>query len=246
MSATRFRNLMLSAITVLLMMFVSLSAVVVAEVEYIELPPAQLEMLSSDYYEERESAYKALQKWSEQHLNSSPELLHAAWKTNDDPEVQARCYGLMLEALRLRRLGKGKGFLGIQMSGVMLPARPKGQAGRQAVSVNMVLPDTPAQKVGLRGGDMILRVDDLDLSSADEGPRSLMLAVDKFSAYIKSKQPEQRVSLHFLRGDKVLIKEVILMRLDPANDRNLELTEAEFEAYFNAWLKKMKLGNKPD
>ncbi len=237
---------MLSAITLLLMMLESLTAVVGAEVEYIELPPAQLEMLSSDDYEERQSAYKVIQKWSKQHLDSSPELLHAVWKTSDDPEAQARCYSLMLEALRLRRLGKGKGFLGIQMSGVMLPAKPKDQDGRQAVSVNMVLPDTPAQKVGLRGGDMILRVDDLDLSSADEGPRSVMMAVEKFSAYIKSKQPEQRVFIHFLRGDKVLTKEVVLMRLDPANDLNLELTEAEFEAYFDAWLKKMKLGNKSD
>lgn len=218
-----------------------------AEVEYIELPAAQLEKLSSDDFQEREAAYAAIQKWSEQNLTSSPELLYKAWRSNGDPEVQSRCNELMKEMLWRREFSKG--FLGIQMSSSLLPNKPEGQAGRQAVRVLNVLPDTPAQQVGLRGGDMILRVDELDLSSPGQGLKNrqidLMLAnqaLDKFSGYIKSKQPKQMVTLHLLRGDKRLTKEVVLMQLDPANERNPEKTEAEFKAYLSEWLGKMKLG----
>ena len=248
----RFKSLIFSVFSVTLMMSVNLS--VVAEVEYIELPAVQLEKLSSDDFEVRERGVIAIRKWSEQNLTSSPELLYKAWRQNDDPEAKARCYGVMREMLKIREFGKGKGFLGIQMSGVMLPVKPDGQAGQQAVSVLVVLPNTPAQKVGLRGGDIILRVDKLDLSSADEdfngkkfGGRqlnqfALSQAVEKFSNYIKSKQPEDKVTLHLLRGDKRVAKEVALMRLDPAIDPNHEKTEEEFEVCLSKWLKQMELG----
>ena len=238
--------------TVSLSMALALSLALKAEVEYIELSPVQLEKLSSDDFEEREGASIAIQKWSEQNLNISPELLYEAWKRNDDPEVQARCYGLMKEMLKRRKLGKGKGFLGIQMSSKILPKIPEGQAGPQAVRVDMVLPQTPAQKAGLRPGDAIFRVDELDLSSANDGLKgrqfdfeALRQAVENFSTHIKSKQPGEKVTLHFLRGGKRLEKEVILMKLDPSNDKNHDQTEAEFEAYLSRWLKDMKLGTKP-
>ncbi|MGB2402426.1 MAG: hypothetical protein ACPIA7_03335 [Akkermansiaceae bacterium] len=244
-NVTRLRPLMVLVSSMILMQPVI--SPLRAEVEYIELPAVPLEKLSSDDFEEREAAYAAIQKWSAQNLTSSPELLYKAWRSNDDPEVQSRCNELMKEMLRRREFSKG--FLGIQMSSSLLPNKPKGQAGRQAVRVLNVLPNTPAQQVGLRGGDMILRVDELDLSSPEQGLKNrqidLMLAnqaVDKFSGYIKSKQPKQMVILHLLRGDERLTKEVVLMQLDPANERNPEKAEAEFEAYLSEWLEKMKLG----
>jgi len=249
MDMTRLRQLMFIVSGVMLTRLVTSS--VMAEVEYIELPVAQLEQLTSDEFEKREAAYAAIQKWSAENITSSPELLYKAWRANEDPEVQSRCYQLMEEVLKRREFSKG--FLGIQMSGVLLPNKPKGQAGREAVSVLNVLPDTPAQQVGLRGGDMILRVDGLDLSAPVQGLKNRQFdlmraseAVDKFSTYIKSKQPDDKVTLHLLRGDKRLTKEVTLMRLDPANDRNYEKTEADFKAYLDEWLQKMKLDNKPN
>jgi len=232
-----------------LLMSSSLLLLAAPKAEYIELPPAQLEKLSSDDFEERETAYKAIHEWADQNLTAAPELLYKAWRANEDPEVQSRCYHLMKEMLKLREFSKG--FLGIQMSGVMLPNKPEGQAGREAVSVLNILPNTPAQKVGLRGGDIILRVDKLDLSSANNGLNgrqfdlvAVAQAVEKFSDYIKSKKPDEKVTLHLLRRDKRLEKEVVLMNLDPSNDRDYDKTEAKFEAYLSEWLKQMKVGRK--
>ena len=107
----------------------SLLLLAAPKAEYIELPPAQLEKLSSDDFEERETAYKAIHEWADQNLTAAPELLYKAWRANEDPEVQSRCYHLMKEMVTQREIRKGKGFLGIRMTGVMLPNKPGGPAG---------------------------------------------------------------------------------------------------------------------
>ena len=236
----------------------SLLLLAAPKAEYIELPPAQLEKLSSDDFEERETAYKAIHEWADQNLTAAPELLYKAWRANEDPEVQSRCYNLMRQMVTQRKFGKGKGFLGIRMTGVILPAKPGGPAGLQAVRVENILDDTPAQKVGLRMGDLIVRVDELDLQrakpanlGAEEKPGRLRLgmgmgrgfemhAVSVFSEHIKSKQPGEKVVLHCLRGNQHLEIEVRLMKLAPANDPKHEKIEAASEVFFRQWLEEMK------
>ncbi len=237
-----------------LLMSSSLLLLAAPKAEYIELPPAQLEKLSSDDFEERETAYKAIHEWADQNLTAAPELLYKAWRANEDPEVQSRCYNLMRQMVTQRKFGKGKGFLGIRMTGVILPAKPGGPAGLQAVRVENILDDTPAQKVGLRMGDLIVRVDELDLQQAkpanlgaEEKPwepgRRLgleMHSVSRFSDYIKSKQPGEKVVLHCLRGNQRLEIEACLMKLAPANDPKHEQIEAASEMFFRQWLEEMK------
>ena len=233
-----------------LLMSSSLLLLAAPKAEYIELPPGLVEKLSSDDFEVREKAYAGLSKWSEENIKASPKLLYKAWKGNDDPELQTRCYNLMREMVVQKEFGKGKGFLGIRMTGVILPAKPGGPAGLQAVRVENILDDTPAQKVGLRMGDLIVRVDELDLQQANPanlgaeakpGMRILeMHSVERFSEYIKSKQPGEKVILHCLRGDKRLEIEVCLMKLAPTNDPNYEQLEAASEMFFRQWLEEMK------
>ena len=235
-----------------LLMSSSLLLLAAPKAEYIELPPGLVEKLSSDDFEVREKAYAGLHKWSEANIKASPELLFKAWKGNDDPEVQTRCYNLMREMVVQKEFGKGKGFLGIRMTGVILPAKPGGPAGLQAVRVENILDDTPAQKVGLRMGDLIVRVDELDLQQANPAnlgaevkPGRLRLglemhSVSRFSDYIKSKQPGEKVVLHCLRGNQHLEIEVRLMKLAPANDPTHEQIEAASEMFFRQWLEEMK------
>ncbi len=237
-----------------LLMSSSLLLIAQPKVEYIELPPALVEQLSSDDFEVREKAYAGLHKWSEENIKASPELLYKAWKGNDDPEAQSRCYNLMRIMVTQRKFGKGKGFLGIQMKGVFLPAMPGKPAGLQAVRVENILDDTPAQKVGLRMGDLIVRVDELDLQQANPAnlgaevkPGRLrmglgleMHSVSRFSDYIKSKQPGEKVVLHCLRGNQRLEIEVCLMKLAAENDPNHGQVEAEAEMFFRQWLEEMK------
>ncbi len=215
-----------------------------SDVEYLQLPAGLVENLSSDHFDVREKAYADLEKWSLQTLTVAPEQLHQAWKESDDPEVQTRCYSLMRKALLQRKFGKGKGFLGIQMLGVDLPGKA---VGHQAVSVLQVLENTPAQKVGLKPGDLIVGVDEVDLMPADPEQRQQFgvgvvqsHAVSRFSTYIKSRQPGDKVTLHLLRGDKPLDVDVALMRLPPESDPERGRHEREEAQFFQQWLEKMK------
>jgi S1-C subfamily serine protease len=154
---------------------------------------------------------------------------------------------LMKKLVMQRKYGKGKGFLGIQMSGVLLPAKPnEPRADRQAVQVDRVLPDTPAQKFGLRAGDLILRVDDVDLSTAREaalqnfdGFGAQLPTVTSFSDYIKSKQPGEEVNLHLLRDGEPLEIEVALMKLSADRDPDHRKLEQKSLEFFNGWFGKM-------
>ena len=93
-----------------LLMSSSLLLLAAPKAEYIELPPAQLEKLSSDDFEERETAYKAIHEWADQNLTAAPELLYKAWRANEDPEVQSRCYHLMRKWSRRGNSVKVKAF----------------------------------------------------------------------------------------------------------------------------------------
>lgn len=242
----RFRKLTLSALG-LLLLGICLPATAEPDAAYIVLPGELLNDLSSDDFEIREKAYAGLQNWSEKNITASPELLYKAWKQSDDPETQTRCYNLMKQKVIQRKYGKGKGFLGIQMSGVLLPAKPNEAVARQAVRVDMVLPDTPAQKFGLEAGDMIFRVDHVDLGVANGGGNQrlngfeLQLpSVSNFSKYIKSKQPGEVVTLHLLRGGKPREIEVALMKLAADKDPDHGRLENESLEFFNEWFEKMK------
>lgn len=227
-----------------LLMGMSLHSEPQSDVERLQLPAGFLEKLSSDDFSLREKAYADLEEWSLRTLTASPELLHEAWKESDDPEVQTRCYSLMRKAILQREFGKGKGFLGIQMLGVDLPGEA---AGHQAVSVQQVLDGTPAQKVGLRPGDLIVGVDKVNLMPPDpQQARQFGFevvqshAVSRFSTYIKSRQPGDKVTLHLLRDGKSMDVDVALMKLPPESDPDWERREHEQGQFFQQWLEKMK------
>lgn len=216
------------------------------DVERLQLPAGLVAQLSSDDFSTRNKAYSDLEEWSLGNLTASPELLHEAWKESDDPEVQTRCYSLMRKATLQREFGKGKGYLGIQMLGVDLPGKAP---GHQAVSVQQVLDDTPAQRVGLRAGDLIVGVDEVKLMPADPDERRQFgvgivqsHAVSRFSAYIKSRQPDDKVTLHLLRGGKAMDVDVVLTKLPPENDPDWDRREREEAQFFQQWLENMKKG----
>jgi len=242
----RFRDLGLNALS-LLLLGMCLPSAAEPDAAYIVLPAELLKELSSDDFEVREKAYAGLEKWSEDNITASPELLYKAWKQSEDPEVQTRCYNLMKKKVMERKYGKGKGFLGIQMSGLVLPAKPDEVAGRQAVRIDIVLPDTPAQQCGLKAGDLILRVDHVDLGVANAGDNQnfngfgqQFSSVESFSKYIKSKQPGEVVTLHLLRGNKPLEIEVALMKLAADKDPHHGKIENESLQFFDEWLETMK------
>ncbi|MBT8036199.1 MAG: PDZ domain-containing protein [Verrucomicrobiae bacterium] len=208
-----------------------------------EIPEGVLEKMASEQYEMRQDAYARLKKWSQENIKTSPESLHEAWHTSQDPEVKTRCFTLMKEVMIQRQFGKGKGFVGVQMSETTLP-RKDGVKTRPGVRISMVIPNTPAQASGLAVNDVVVAIDKFDFRDLPKG-QGMKSSVTAFSDYVQSKEAGGVVTLHIVRGGKLIEKKITLMkrpdyaRLDSlGRDRGTE--EKELDQAFGDWLKKME------
>ena len=213
-----------------------------------KLPDAELAKLSSDKYDVREKAYGEMYRWAVKNIKEAPELLHGAWRASEDPEAKTRCYTLMKEMVQQRKFGRGKGFVGIRMDEFMVPGK-QGALGRAGVRVSLVLADTPAAKAGLKVGDVIVGVDEIDFSKIPQvrdvrlGGVIGMGSVLKFSDYIQAKQPDDVITLHLIRAGKLMDMKITLMKRPPSADdpfgrgdgQNDDKIEAD--RFFKKWLK---------
>ena len=88
-----------------------------------------------------------------------------------------------------KRPEKGKGFLGIG-------TKPRSEGG---LSVDKVGRESPAEKAGMKSGDILLKMDGIELTSKEQ-----------FQDLLKEKAPDDRVALELLRKGK---PETLTLRL---------------------------------
>ncbi len=237
-----------TSIQILLVAVLTSMALAEPAAEPTKLPDGVLGKLSSDKYDVREKAYGEMYRWAVKNIKEAPETLHGAWRASEDPEAKTRCYTLMKEMVLQRKFGRGKGFVGIRMDEFVVPGK-KGAPGRAGVRVSLVLADTPAAKSGLKVGDVIVGVDEIDFSKIPR-VRDLRLrgvigmgSVVKFSDYIQSKQPDDVITLHLMRAGKMVDMKVTLMKrpasadVDPFGGTRRNDTKAEGDRFFKKWLK---------
>lgn len=212
---------------------VGVSAMAVAS----DLPDGSIQKLGSDQFEERQAAYAELKKWTKENIRTSPESLREVWSQSSDPEVKTRCYTLMKEALISRQFGRGKGFVGIMMDLAVIGGQAQGKA-RACISIVQVVPDTPAQKAGLLVGDRICGVDAVDFNKLPVKDQRVDIR-SIFQTYVKSKHPDDVITLHLERAGKKMDQEVTLMRRPASADLGHERKEAQKEGklFFEQWLK---------
>jgi len=225
------------------LLFVGSTSIVLAEKDGVGdgVPDGVVEQLSSEKFEVRVGAYAELKKWSKKNPKSSPAQLHKIWVSSDDPEVKTRCYTLMKEMVIQRKFGKGKGFVGIMMDPMVIGGgQPQGKA-KVGIRIVQVLPNTPANKAGLQPGDFIVGIDELDFNKLPVEKKQIDVRTT-FQEYVKSKQPDDVITLHLLRAGKAMDQDVTLMKRPASADRGFfnrgeNLERAESEAYFEKWLK---------
>jgi len=222
------------------LLFLGVTSIVLAEKD--GMPDGAVEQLSSEKFEVRASAYAELKKWSKKNLKSSPEQLHKRWSASDDPEVKTRCYTLMKEMVVQRKFGKGKGFVGIMMDPMLIGGAQRQGNPQVGISIVQVLPKTPAKKARLQPGDVIVGIDEVDFRKLPENKKQTDVR-SIFQEYVKSKHPDDVITLHLLRAGKAMDQEVTLMKRPVSADqgffnRGESLERAESEAYFEKWLKK--------
>jgi hypothetical protein len=207
----------------------------------LELPQKDFLNLSSQKFQDRESAQSNLLAWSRLQPEPAMDELFRQSKIADDPEVRARCLSILRELVIDDYAKEGEGYIGIGLRPEIgnVPGDP---VPRGVIRVTMVQPDTPAHKADIRLNDLIVG---LDQDVWHEVDASLV-----FREKIRMMKPNSKVELKILRDGVVSAVNVSLARRPLMadqlffNGQNFDLETSEKtakEAYFQLWLNQRKL-----
>ena len=210
----------------LLILFASLSG---AEA----VPKELLRGIASDDFAEREASQAKLLEWSEKNPKVAASALLKLSESDEDPEVRKRCE-LILRALgEADYLSEGQGYIGILMQEEMLEAGGENDAP-MGIRVLDVMPGTPAEKAGLRAGDLIVALD----GSGWKG----IGAVTEFGEVISAKKPLVEVKLSVRRGADEPMDIPVKLGKRPVADLRAaggdlrQFEERAKEKHFKKWL----------
>jgi hypothetical protein len=207
----------------------------------LELPPELFSKLKSEEFKTRESAQAELLAWARERTQPAIEELLKQSGVADDPEVRARCLGVLQDLVNDEYLTEGEGYIGIRMLDefAVVPGDPK---PRCVIRLIQVVPDSAGAEAGLLLNDLIAGLGD---QSWHEGPASLA-----FGEQIRQLKPNTKVNLKVLRDGKLIDVEVKLGRrplyadhlfFDPRMDPEVAERGAK-DAYFRRWLERRKSG----
>ncbi len=155
------------------------------------VPGDLVEKLGADDFATRNEAQKGLLKWAKTAKKGDIKELKKMHDSAESPEVKVRLLDI-LDQNNYEALPNTRGFVGISMFPV-----------NGGVQVNRVEKGTPAEKVGLKVGDLIEGVDGIDLSKKVKHAGE---AQQYFSAYVKGKNAGEKLELKIKRNGKVIEK----------------------------------------
>lgn len=203
-----------------------------------ELPPLAISKLGSSSFYDREEGQSELLQWGRLSPNVAKTELLTRTRTDQEPEVRARCMEVLHELVIDDYLRDGDGYIGIALSQEMgrVPQDPK---LRSVIRVTQVQPNTPASRAEILVGDFIVGLNREIWYDAD--------AYVNFLETIKRLKPNTKVSLQIMRVGVVSDVLVTLMRRPSAlgaplflnpTAADLEGSErAAKEAYFREWMR---------
>jgi len=211
-------------------------------------PPGEwIERLAADEFGDRERAAEKLGDWAKDHAGEARERFFLESVNNPEPEVRKRCRTLLREMVLEEFRRDGQGYVGIQMGQIDVPIQGENAFG---VQVSSVVKDTPAEKAGMKAGDVIVELDGKRWTQPG--------ATTAFQKEVMSRKPGDEVPMRIRRrGEEGLVElKVKLARRPPIPTQMLlwqqqlggiprgfaggvpdarELQRREEDEYFNKW-----------
>jgi C-terminal processing protease CtpA/Prc len=150
------------------------------------------------------------------------------YASSSDPEVRTRLREVLSDITLHHGLLPSPGYLGIHMLSAQTTG-PKGEP-RSAIQAMKVDPASPAEKGGIRDGDLILVMDDLDTSKIP--------STQEFFWYVRNQKAGETAKLTLKRNNQFTDVEVKLGEVPPEYAGGQETVEANRKKQFDEWLKK--------
>jgi len=203
------------------------------------IPAELLKSLSSESFDQRESAEDQLTELAAKRDEKFIDKIYDLCLESTDPEVRKRCMSVLRKISDKNYLKDGKGFLGILM--VEEIVRFEGEEKvRVCVRVSQVVADSPAAEFGLKEKDLIIALDGQKWHKAGD--------LAEFMKLIAEKKPLENITLSIVRGDAAEPFELeVILGKRPLEDLrflgrgNLEELHARSRAVnFNKWLEELE------
>jgi len=159
--------------------------------------------LGAPKYAAREAAQKQLLQIGDANYQPVLDLSLRTYATTQDPEVKLRLRGVMARLVGTKIFDRPRGYLGVQIASAT--ALDEQQQPIRGITVLKPVEDGVAEKAGIQAGDLILKLDDLDLVKT---PSTL-----EFTHYVQSKYPGDKVKLVIKRGAGIETIDAVLGEL---------------------------------
>ncbi len=188
--------------------------------------PRLIAALGHEHCSERDAAQRRLLHMAERNLSAVLQEAFPAYRKAKDPEVRIRLRNLFRAIFRIHVVDRPRGYLGIHM-GVAQAADTSGRPC-PAIQVLRVLENTAADAGGLRVGDLILRIDQLDMREDR--------LLETFAEYVQSLSPGQTVRLTVRRGEATHHMDITLGSLPSAIRDAILARSGSIQEQFHQWL----------
>lgn len=231
MSDRTVRNVLFNMTAIIAVLFAAKGTSIAGDV-----PENMMQGLRSEVFKTRIENQQHLLEWARKDPKQAAENLYQRSITDEDPEVRSRCHNVLRELITDQYLKDGKGYVGIIMGALRLPAG-EGNRMEERLRVDSVVQGGPADKAGIRVGDLILAVNNKALAAEDVSTA--------FKDKIQGMRPGDKVILSLQRANEDLEIPVFLGKLPPGADQRIfgepqqsieELDRIAREAYIQRWL----------
>ena len=179
----------------------------------IAIPQDLVETLGNEDYLQREDAEEKLTKWIKGKGKKTFKELEQLKEKAKSPEVKMRLNNVLDRMTIFEPIPNTRGYIGISMNAMM-----------GGVSIAQVQPNTPAEKHGLKGGDVIIEIDGVDLTQKKLHFDEAMLFLRD---YVKKKNAGDKLTLKLLRNGDEMTKELKLADYDRAELDGIPLRQLQ-------------------
>jgi len=180
------------------------------------VPENLVETLGNEDYLQREDAEEKLTKWikgkGKEKRKKNLEELEQLKEKAKSPEVKMRLNNV-LDRIIFEPIPNTRGYIGIRMNPMM-----------GGVSIAQVQPNTPAEKHGLKEGDVIIEIDGVDLTQKKLHFDEAMLFLRD---YVKKKNAGDKLILKLLRNGDEMTKKLKLADYDRAELDGIPLRQLQ-------------------
>lgn len=186
----------------------------------------EVKKLDAELYQDRMLAKKQLQDWASEFPRYMLVQLAEVYAVSNELEVVYQLNALLRELAGRVMFYQPKAFLGVNFELMRLPD------GREVISLQSVVPNSPADRAGLKPGDFLLEVGGVRVEDFED-PTA-------FATQIQQQLPRESLMLRVLRKREFIVE--VFLAVKETVPVELKMLMQEEDGKLSDWLEGLRPG----